>query len=67
MGDNAAFCTFDWGQKILPQEHQETQGTYSGKRVMLVLVGSFLWKNPLSSISAAATITSTIRCPTYST
>ncbi|CAF2748843.1 unnamed protein product [Rotaria sp. Silwood2] len=25
MDDDEAFCTFDWGQKILPQDHRETQ------------------------------------------
>ncbi|CAF4179039.1 unnamed protein product, partial [Rotaria socialis] len=25
MGDDEAFCTFDWGQKILPQEYREKQ------------------------------------------
>ena len=44
MQDDEAFCTFDWGQKILPQEFRESQSAYFGKRGMSVLVGSFVWK-----------------------
>ncbi|CAM2703987.1 unnamed protein product [Rotaria socialis] len=42
MGDDEAFCTFDWGQKILPQEFREKQSIYFGKKGMPVLVGSFV-------------------------
>ncbi|CAF4276505.1 unnamed protein product [Rotaria magnacalcarata] len=55
MQDDEAFCTFDWGQKILPQEFRESQNTYFGKKGMSVLIGSFVWKN---SSKAAATTTS---------
>ncbi|CAF2080769.1 unnamed protein product, partial [Rotaria magnacalcarata] len=41
MKSDEAFCTFDWGQKILPQEYRESQSTYFGKKGMSVLVGSF--------------------------
>ena len=40
------FCTFDWGQKILPQEYREKQSTYFGKKGMSVLVGSLIWRSP---------------------
>ena len=45
MKNDEAFCTFDWGQKILPQEYREKQSTYFGKKGMSVLVGSFVWKS----------------------
>ena len=32
MKSDEAFCTFDWGQKILPQEYRENQSTYFGKK-----------------------------------
>ena len=44
MDQDEAFCTFDWGQKFLPQEYREAQSIYFGRRGMLVLVGSFVWK-----------------------
>ena len=31
MDEDEAFCTFDWGQKILPQKRREVQTTYFGK------------------------------------
>ncbi|CAF4465735.1 unnamed protein product, partial [Rotaria sp. Silwood2] len=40
MDDDEAFCTFDWGQKILPQDHRETQSKYFGKKGMSIVVGS---------------------------
>ena len=69
MGDDEAFGTFDWGQKILPQEHREAQSTYFGKRGMSVLVGSFLVKDPSTSLRATATTTAntTLSAPAYST
>ena len=57
IGSDEAFCTFDWGQKVLPQEYQEGQSTYFGKKGMSVLVGSFLWKN-----STADTVVSGAAC-----
>ena len=57
MGDEEAFCTFDWGQKILPQEFRESQSAYFGKKGMSVLVGSFVWKKSSTS-GANATTTS---------
>ena len=41
---NEAFATFDWAQKVLPQEHREGQSRYFGKSGMSLLIGSFLWK-----------------------
>ena len=41
---NEAFATFDWAQKVLPQEHREGQSSYFGKSGMSLLIGSFLWK-----------------------
>ena len=52
MKTDEAFCTFDWDQKILPQEFRDSQNTYFGKADMLVLVGSFVWKNQLTTTSA---------------
>lgn len=42
MGNDEAFCTFDWAQKILPQEYRESQKKYFGKKGMSALVGSFV-------------------------
>ena len=67
MDHDEAFCTFDWGQKILPQKYREAQSTYFGKKGMSVLVGSFVWKDMSPSLSAAVTTTTTVACPTYST
>ena len=50
MGINEAFCTFDWGQKILPQEYRESQKKYFGKKGMSILVGSFVWKEGSPSV-----------------
>jgi hypothetical protein len=67
MGIDEAFCTFDWGQKILPQEYREPQKKYFGKKGMSVLVGSFVWKDTLSSASTpAATTTTTASIPIFS-
>ena len=52
MKTDEAFCTFDWSQKILPQEFRERQNTYFGRAGMSVLVGSFVWKNPTMTTSA---------------
>ena len=67
MGQDEAFCTFDWGQKILPQDYREAQNTYFGKRGMSVLVGSFVWKNPLPLPATTITNTITVSAPTFST
>ena len=66
MGDDVAFCTFDWGQKILPQEHREHQSKYYGKKGMSVLVGSFLWKDSTATLTNTAATTASLS-PTYST
>ena len=39
MNEDEVFCTFDWGQKILPQKHREAQTTYFGKKKKC----RFLW------------------------
>ncbi|CAF4127176.1 unnamed protein product [Rotaria sp. Silwood2] len=49
MGTDEAFGTFDWGQKILPQEYRESQKKYFGKKGMSVFIGSFVWKDVSSS------------------
>ena len=67
MGQDEAFCTFDWGQKILPQDYREAQNTYFGKRGMSVLVGSFVWKNPLPLPATTITNAITVSAPTFST
>ena len=58
MKSDEAFCTFDWGQKILPQEFREKQSTYFGKKEMSVLVGSIVWKDS-TAIAAGSSFTST--------
>lgn len=60
MKSDEAFCTFDWGQKILPQEYREKQSAYFGKKGMSVLVGSFVWKNSTTKdvVSSSASISS---------
>lgn len=67
MDEDEAFCTFDWGQKILPQEHREAQSAYFGKKGMSVLVGSFVWKDPVPRLTSTATTTTSLSPPTYST
>lgn len=50
MGIDEAFCTFDRGQKILPQEYRESQKkSISEKKGMSILVGSFVWKSGSTS------------------
>ena len=67
MGIDEAFCTFDWGQKILPQEYREPQKKYFGKKGMSVLVGSFVWKDTVSSASrTTAATTATASLPIFS-
>ncbi|CAF4327169.1 unnamed protein product, partial [Rotaria magnacalcarata] len=58
MGTDEAFCTFDWGQKILPQEYRESQKKYFGKKSTSVLIDSFVWKTGsiLPGINMVATI-----------
>ena len=67
MGQDEAFCTFDWGQKILPQEYREAQSTYFGKRGMSALVGSLVWKDPLPTLATTMTIATTFSLTTFST
>ncbi|CAF4127945.1 unnamed protein product [Adineta steineri] len=57
MGNDEAFCTFDWGQKILPQDYRESQKKYFGKKGMSVLIGSFIWKNEAASSNKKRTTT----------
>jgi hypothetical protein len=57
MATDEAFCTFDWGQKILPQENRESQKKYFGKKGMSVLIGSFIWKNEPTSPTMNSTTT----------
>ena len=63
MDQDEAFCMFDWGQKFLPQEYRETQSTYFGKRGILVLVGSFVWKDSMPPL-ATTIVTITTFSPT---
>ena len=60
MEIDEAFGTFDWDQKILPQEYRELQKKYFGKKGMSVFIGSFVWKDSLSSptVNASAAPTS---------
>ena len=44
MKNDEAFCTFDSGQKVFPQEFRESQNRYFAKKGMSVLVGSFVSK-----------------------
>ena len=57
MEIDEAFCTLDWGQKILPQEYRESIKKYFEKKGMSIFVGSFVWKEESSSaiIDNAAT------------
>jgi len=69
MDDDEAFGTFDWAQKIVPQEYREAQSKYFGKSAMSILVGSFVWKDPLPSLATAAnttTTTTSLSPPNYS-
>ena len=60
MEIDEAFGTFDWDQKILPQEYRELQKKYFGKKGMSVFIGSFVWKDSLlsSTVNASAAPTS---------
>ena len=63
MDEDEAFCTLDWGQKILPQKHREAQTTYFGKKAMSVLVGSFIWKDQVPRLISTSTTTTSISPP----
>jgi hypothetical protein len=67
MGPDEAFATFDWAQKILPQEYREPQSKYYGKSGMSVLIGSFVWKDPRPPLATTASNTTVPSTPTYST
>ena len=68
MDEDEAFCTFDWGQKSLPQKHRETQTIYFGKKKECrFLWGSFVWKAQVSRLTSTPTTTTSISPPTYST
>ena len=60
MKSDEAFCTFGWGQKILPQEYRE-KSTYFGKG-MSVLVGSFVWKNSITEAVVSSSISTLPLC-----
>lgn len=64
MGFDEVFCTFDWAQKILPQEYRESQKKYFGKKGMSLLVGSFVWKD-MSSVNDANVQTTTTTIPSF--
>ena len=68
MGIDEAFYTFDWGQKILPQEYHDSQKKYFGKKGVSVFVGSFVWKegSPSAVIEIAET-TNNSSVPVFST
>ena len=67
MDEDEAFCTFDWGHKILPQKHREAQTTYFGKKGMSVLVSSFVWKDQVPRFASTSTTATSISPPAYST
>ena len=67
MGNDEAFCTFDWGQKIVPQEHREAQSTYFGERGMSLLVSSFVWKDQSPVLSATPATTTSLPAPIFAT
>ena len=58
---------FHWDQKFLPQEYREAQSTYFGKRGMLVLVGSFVWKDSMPPLATTMTTITTFSPTTFST
>ena len=60
MWSDEAFCTFDWGQKILSQEYREKQSTYFGKMGISVLIGSFVWSSAITEavLSSSTSISS---------
>ena len=62
MGTAEAFGTFDWDQKILPQEYRELQKKYFGKKEMSVFIGSCIWKNdsPSPTVNVSTRITSAV-------
>ena len=67
MDQDEAFCMFDWGEKFLPQEYREAQSAYFGKRGMLVLVGSFVWKDPIPPLATTMATITTFSPSTFST
>ena len=66
MEEDEAFCTFDYAQKILPQQYREAQSAYFGKKGMSVLVGSFVWKDSTTKLASTVT-TITHISPSYCT
>ena len=67
MEEDEVSCTFDWGQKILPQEHPEAQSAYFGKKGMSVLLGSFVWKDSTANLANTAATTTSLSPPSYCT
>ena len=59
MEIDEVFGTFEWGQKILPQEYRESQKKCFEKKGMSVFIGSFVWKGSLSSPTANASAATT--------
>ena len=68
MDDDEAFSTFDWSQKVVPQEYREAQHNYYGKSGMSIFVGSFVWKDQ-QPVQATRVTTASLppSAPTYST
>ena len=58
---------FDRGHKFLPQEYREAQSTYFGKRGMLMLVGSFVWKDSMPPLATTMTNIIAFSPTTFST
>ena len=67
MEGDETFCTFDWGQKILPQEYRVAQSAYFGKKGMSVLVDSFVWKDSTVNLANTAATTTSLSLPLYCT
>ena len=67
MEEDKAFCTFDWGQKILPQKYREAQCAYFGKKEMSVLVDSLIWNDSTANLANTAATTTSLSPPSYCT
>jgi len=66
MSANKAFATFDWAQKVLPQEHREGQSAYFGKSGMSLLIGSFVWNDTNIILSTGHTASGATPTPSKS-
>ena len=67
MEEDEAFCTFDLGSKILPQQYREAQSAYFGKKRISVLVGSFIWKDSTTKLASTVTTITRLSPPSYCT